>query len=189
MAEVIARPLADGPLAVDLANTLWNSDGEAFDWLATPGAVEQFCIEHGVAFASHDGEAIEQALANSRSLIRRLFEVLAGSDNEDPADLRVDIDKALADTRARVHFEDGELHLRNVDTRPTFTLATDALLNGLELGQHNPDRLRCCSGEACILWFWDSSRGGRRRWCSMDRCGNRVKVQRHYEKSRNPNDH
>ncbi|WIB37118.1 CGNR zinc finger domain-containing protein [Curtobacterium sp. MCJR17_043] len=27
--------------------------------------------------------------------------------------------------------------------------------------------------------FYDSSRGGTRRWCSMQRCGNRAKVRAH----------
>ena len=185
MVEVMQRPLADGPLAVDLANTIWNNDGAEFDWLETPGALEQFCLDHGAPYGSKDEEMIRKSLASSRRLIRRLFDVLAGSENEDPAVLGIAIVNALAATRVRVHFEDTALHVRHVETRPTNTLATDALLNGLELGQHNADRLRCCSSETCILWFWDSSRGGRRRWCSMDRCGNRVKAQRHYQKSRN----
>ena len=45
-------------------------------------------------------------------------------------------------------------------------------------GRKRPNRVSWTS------WVCDS-RGGRRRWCSMDRCGNRVKAQRHYEKSRN----
>lgn len=37
-------------------------------------------------------------------------------------------------------------------------------------------RLRVCSNPSCGLLFYDSSRTGRRRWCSMSRCGNRHKV-------------
>ncbi|GAA4909763.1 putative stress-induced transcription regulator [Stackebrandtia albiflava] len=39
------------------------------------------------------------------------------------------------------------------------------------------DRFRMCGGENCRLIFVDNSRPGRRRWCSMRRCGNRVKMQ------------
>ena len=35
-------------------------------------------------------------------------------------------------------------------------------------------RLRVCEGPGCSLLFHDSSRPGRRRWCSTERCGNRV---------------
>jgi predicted RNA-binding Zn ribbon-like protein len=38
-------------------------------------------------------------------------------------------------------------------------------------------RLRVCSNPACGLFFYDTSRTGRRRWCSMSRCGNRHKVR------------
>ena len=37
-------------------------------------------------------------------------------------------------------------------------------------------RLRACSNPSCRLFFYDTSRTRRRRWCSMSRCGNRHKV-------------
>jgi predicted RNA-binding Zn ribbon-like protein len=40
-----------------------------------------------------------------------------------------------------------------------------------------PDRIRAC--DRCGWLFLDSSRGGRRRWCSMSTCGNREKATRH----------
>ncbi|GAA1419054.1 CGNR zinc finger domain-containing protein [Catellatospora coxensis] len=39
------------------------------------------------------------------------------------------------------------------------------------------DRLRECGGVRCGLVFLDTSRPGSRRWCSMERCGNRSKVR------------
>ncbi len=36
--------------------------------------------------------------------------------------------------------------------------------------------IRKCAGPACALYFYDTSRTGRRRWCSMAVCGNRNKV-------------
>jgi predicted RNA-binding Zn ribbon-like protein len=39
------------------------------------------------------------------------------------------------------------------------------------------DRVRRCAGNDCLLTFVDTSRPGRRRWCSMERCGNRAKVR------------
>ncbi|MFG3037923.1 CGNR zinc finger domain-containing protein [Streptomyces sp. NPDC048330] len=41
------------------------------------------------------------------------------------------------------------------------------------------DRVRTCGADDCALLFVDTSRPGRRRWCSMDRCGNRHKVRAH----------
>jgi predicted RNA-binding Zn ribbon-like protein len=41
------------------------------------------------------------------------------------------------------------------------------------------ERIRECSGDNCYLIFLDTSRPGNRRWCSMERCGNRNKVRAH----------
>jgi predicted RNA-binding Zn ribbon-like protein len=36
--------------------------------------------------------------------------------------------------------------------------------------------IRKCANPECVLYFYDNSRTSRRRWCSMDVCGNRTKV-------------
>lgn len=38
----------------------------------------------------------------------------------------------------------------------------------------DPRRVRCCGN--CVLHFLDTSKKGTRRWCSMELCGNRLKV-------------
>ncbi len=38
-------------------------------------------------------------------------------------------------------------------------------------------RIRECAGDNCPLVFVDSSRPGARRWCAMERCGNRQKLR------------
>jgi predicted RNA-binding Zn ribbon-like protein len=52
------------------------------------------------------------------------------------------------------------------------TVARDTidLLAGADL-----ERLRDCAERSCSVIFVDASRPGRRRWCSMERCGNRAK--------------
>jgi len=56
------------------------------------------------------------------------------------------------------------------------TLARDAieLFSGPEAA-----RIRECEGANCALTFVDTSRPGARRWCSMERCGNRAKIRAH----------
>jgi predicted RNA-binding Zn ribbon-like protein len=61
--------------------------------------------------------------------------------------------------------------------RPTQALSTLAremieLLSGPLAG-----RIRECASDTCPMVFVDSSRPGARRWCSMDRCGNRHKLR------------
>jgi predicted RNA-binding Zn ribbon-like protein len=38
-------------------------------------------------------------------------------------------------------------------------------------------RLRRCASPDCALIFYDSSRPGRRRWCSTERCGDRMRAR------------
>ena len=56
------------------------------------------------------------------------------------------------------------------------TLARDAvdLFGGPLAG-----RIRVCAAENCGLLLVDTSRPGRRRWCSMELCGNRAKIRTH----------
>jgi predicted RNA-binding Zn ribbon-like protein len=42
--------------------------------------------------------------------------------------------------------------------------------------------LSICQAEGCGWFFLDGSPGQRRRWCSMNGCGNRAKAQRHYRR-------
>jgi predicted RNA-binding Zn ribbon-like protein len=54
--------------------------------------------------------------------------------------------------------------------------------SAVELLRHGPlDRVGECP--SCGWVFLDTSRNGRRRWCSMAMCGNAVKSARHYAKT------
>jgi len=44
------------------------------------------------------------------------------------------------------------------------------------LGNDRASRLRQCQGEGCAVLFYDISRAGERRWCSMTACGNKAKA-------------
>lgn len=56
------------------------------------------------------------------------------------------------------------------------TVARDAV--DLFTGPYS-HRVRECGAHDCYLLFVDTSRPGRRRWCAMERCGNRHKVRAH----------
>src|SRR5262245_50112453 len=52
------------------------------------------------------------------------------------------------------------------------------------LGGSRAVRLKRCEGSRCALLFVDTSRSGHRRWCSMERCGNRAKVAAHRRRTK-----
>jgi predicted RNA-binding Zn ribbon-like protein len=53
------------------------------------------------------------------------------------------------------------------------------------LNHLSPERVRQFEHEDCILYFVDTSKGGRRRWCSMETCGNRHKAAEFYARKKN----
>ena len=63
------------------------------------------------------------------------------------------------------------------DVWAPIAIAVAELLSGV-----SPGRLRKC--EACIVHFLDTSKKGSRRWCSMNICGNRIKVAAYQRRKR-----
>jgi predicted RNA-binding Zn ribbon-like protein len=64
--------------------------------------------------------------------------------------------------------------------RPVWVAALDAaeILTSGDLA-----RVRQCGDAECGWFFFDTSRNGSRRWCSMEACGNRNKARRFYARS------
>ena len=50
------------------------------------------------------------------------------------------------------------------------------------LSEPETDRIRRC--EACVIHFFDTSKKGSRRWCSMNICGNKLKVAAYQRRKR-----
>lgn len=44
--------------------------------------------------------------------------------------------------------------------------------------------IKRCQNPACILYFYDTTKNHARHWCSMNICGNRMKVAAHYRRTR-----
>ncbi|MDQ6805061.1 MAG: ABATE domain-containing protein [Actinomycetota bacterium] len=57
------------------------------------------------------------------------------------------------------------------------------------LGTEQRGRLRVCASDTCSARFYDRSRSGQRRWCSMQGCGNVAKARRHRVRSSTPGSH
>jgi predicted RNA-binding Zn ribbon-like protein len=46
------------------------------------------------------------------------------------------------------------------------------------------NNIKHCSNHKCVLMFVDTSKSKKRRWCSMDRCGNRAKASTFYHSNK-----
>ncbi|MEU9869214.1 CGNR zinc finger domain-containing protein [Actinomadura sp. NPDC048021] len=165
------RPLTGEPLPLDLVNTRWPADGVVHDELADPIGLAEWLQEHGLEV--DDPQRCAEPLRAARAAIRLSLD--EGADDQ--------VNTVLAHGRLRLHLEDGapseRLELDCEAWRPAW-LAARAYLDLLRTAP--PGRLRHCEGTGCVLWFLDTSRSGRRRWCSMSGCGNRAKVKAHYQR-------
>lgn len=65
------------------------------------------------------------------------------------------------------------------------TLASSLARDALNVLEAHRDHVKECADENCTSLFVDTSRGSRRRWCSMQRCGTRSKVSAHRQRVQN----
>lgn len=183
MAVAFANP--SGSRALDLVNTVdWRDDPERrVDLMPTAAALAAWARHEGFAAAdartcrlphSH-GRAVAlretlatlfRAATKGRSLpLAALAELTRW--NQEAWSHRV-----LASRQATAAWR-WSARTSGTD-RTLFTIALDAAELLL-----SPDRsrIRVCEGAGCGWFFVDHSKAGRRRWCDMGVCGNRVKVR------------
>jgi predicted RNA-binding Zn ribbon-like protein len=189
-------------LCLDFANTVDPRHGEhtrdflaqyadLVRWVERAGALTAREAESLLAEAKRHPRRASTAFEVARSLreqLHRVFSAIAASSTPDPRDLEaLEHAHAAAAAHARIVPGDGgyrwdwDEDLRALD-RPLWPVVRDAA-DLLTTGRL--DRIRECPGpDGCGWLFYDTSRNGRRRWCSMDVCGNRAKGRRHYRRHR-----
>jgi predicted RNA-binding Zn ribbon-like protein len=63
-----------------------------------------------------------------------------------------------------------------------------ALAFALLLTTQDAGRIRKCQNPDCVLFFLDTSKSGTRAWCSMEICGNKLRVAAFRKRHENGND-
>jgi predicted RNA-binding Zn ribbon-like protein len=124
------------------------------------------------------GHGLARALAVREAAFALLAALLDGT--TPPAE---DVERVVAAAGHRVRLEldaDGQLHRRGDLDAVLGELAADCL------ALHGPERasLHWCADAACTRPFLDRSRGGRRRWCGMQGCGDRAKAAAYRQRRR-----
>ena len=172
-------PLSGEPLALDLLDTEWVAGATPVDLLATPEGTRAWLDAAGFAATPASGAA-GAALGAARQAIR---DVVSGGG----AAATERLNAVLGHGRQRLSLGPDLSPRRQLEVGdPAWRPAVAAAVNLLELLDRAPDRVRRCQNPGCVLWFYDTSRNGTRRWCSMAVCGNRAKARRHYDRARRP---
>jgi len=170
-----------GDVALDFANTIYrrtpelgpdllNSAEELVGWFVHAGLL----TAGGGGSAHVDLEETLQDVRTLRGLLWTLFEAQI-----DGRDVPVEALAGLLNMAQRDLTGDVSVATDGVITPHTVQGACAAIaLHGVKLALSPPPRpVRTC--DRCGWFFLDTSRGRRRRWCSMKTCGNQAKVARY----------
>ncbi|MER5746461.1 CGNR zinc finger domain-containing protein [Streptomyces sp. NPDC002225] len=164
----MTRPLIGEPLALDLVNSVWVDQGHTFDQFDEPDGLESWLDDHDMADIDADTGAVREALLRARSALRAALE-----DGDDAP-----LNDVLAHGFHRPGLHDGAPRVATVTDDPAWLPAWTAAADLVRLLAERAERVRHCANPACVLWFYDVSKNGSRRWCSMEVCGNRAKSAR-----------
>jgi aromatic-L-amino-acid decarboxylase len=169
-----------GSVALDLAYTGGPGRYAVFEVLHSPADLVRWLADGdlGVAVPTPDADTFDR-IRDLRPVILRL--ATAAATGGTPADDDIRVLNGWAAAPALVpQLENGAVRW----AAPTAAAAAAAVAREtIALVTATDGRLRRCAADDCPLVFLDRSRTGARRWCSMQRCGNRHKVRQHRTRS------
>ncbi len=179
-----------GALWINLVNTILMQDNQKVDvldesnhmlqWLAGNGLLTEelpddpgIVLIHGTLVRLRDicMDAISDLHREGR-LADRTFTRL----EKESGELVVDV---------RMERQNGVFHLIHEGRSLKDRVGYEVLQSLVEtLAKYPSERIRKCEHESCILHYVDTSKSGKRRWCSMKLCGNRQKSAGFYARKK-----
>ncbi|NEA33749.1 ABATE domain-containing protein [Streptomyces sp. SID13031] len=191
--DLLAFPFIGGRTALNLAGTLGKRSTEKLERIRTPEDLTHWAELAGLGSIAADAADLEDARVLREALYRLTMTVLgrgvarpadAGSIRSTDVGSAASADVELVNAWAARKTPAPALVIRSgglerADPGPTASAVLAAVArDGVDL-LTGPDAssIRECEDPACTLLFVDTSRGHRRRWCSMNSCGARSKMR------------
>ena len=183
-------PALGEPLAIEFANTLFTDGGRPFDALTTQAALTRWLDANAeridAPLPRRLGAGDLERARELRAIVRALLAKAVDGDPPPAVTVRrLNELAALAPITAWLHWTADEAPKAHLSRSGADRL--DALLALLAqsaidvLGGSGAGRLRRCEAPGCINYYLKDH--PRRAWCSP-KCGNRVRVARHYRRNR-----
>lgn len=165
-----------GRLCLDFAATVGERWRRSFERLRSPADLGRWFVE--ARLLGRAPRATRAQLASARELREAIYRTakLAGEGRPNRSDMET-INRWAGRPPLAPRLDADGRHATWSADRPVdaalATIARDAI--DLVTGPLAA-RVRECARHDCALLFVDTSRPGRRRWCSMEACGNRTKT-------------
>lgn len=186
-------PFVGNQLSLDFLNTRPVIDGSPVELLPDSPSLLRWLAAAGLLTQNRGNQDVERSESALASLIefRETWRhvVLQMEDGRPPAPAFIaqvnDLLVRHPFVELLVRSSPGWIRERRFEIRRTediFGPLLDATANLLCV----PDRSKIRKCAACILHFYDTSKKGTRRWCSMSGCGNRSKVAAYARRKRDP---
>jgi predicted RNA-binding Zn ribbon-like protein len=186
----------DDFLCLEFANTITIQHHKRVDLIENPEELKQWFLEKNLLTAgelpelnhkwgTHEQKRLTQTAQNFRDQLRIMAEQITAK-KEIPSAVVEIINELLSQQNAYISL---------IKTRSGFEIRNHRDLERLEqllvpiaesavalLCNGNPALVKKCSNPECTLFFYDSTKNHRRRWCSMQTCGNRMKVDAYWKR-------
>lgn len=186
-------------LALDFLNTKLILENEPEELLSNAAALERWLVASGLV-VSPKSRALARSWRDSRQAHAFIQKLVAFRERLRTAVLRLEAGRRPEDAfldelnalllkhpqRTSIRKEgakvvlDAFFELR----KPEDVWAPIAAAAAELLASAEPSRIRRCESESCVIHFYDTSKKGSRRWCSMNICGNRLKVAAYQRRQR-----
>jgi predicted RNA-binding Zn ribbon-like protein len=177
-----------GRPALDLVNTLRERWWRRVETLVTPEDLGHWLAAAGLVEAPGPASAadLERARALREAIDAAAVAAAEGRPLPAGTDTAIATALSLAPPRDVVAVSAAGLTaaIERHGTPVQRALAAVALDAAVMLGPGELGRIRICASETCSARFFDRSPAGRRRWCSMQECGNLEKARRHRRRAR-----
>ncbi len=192
--------LQAGVLCLDFVNTLDDRPSEEPRELLTSYAdLVRFAEDTGVVSPEVAGELVsngnddpnsaEQALREARALREAIHDVVWARIKKHPAPPSsfAELNRHLQEMLRHLRLVPGGRHFEwQFEESSTLESILWPIARSAAdlLASDQVQFIRACSSKSCQWLFLDTSKNHRRRWCSMQVCGNRTKVRRFYARQR-----
>lgn len=171
-------------LATSFTGTLSERYGEPIERIPVPSRLADWLTVNGLAVDSCTPPQLNQA-QELRESIHTAATAVANDTPLPPSALQVITDCSTQGLASAILTAEGgrKWRLRSSSVEDALSvIAADAITL---LAREREGKISLCASPTCRAAFLDTSRGGTRKWCDMNTCGNREKKARFLANKRN----